>query len=84
MTRSKWKGPYINILHLSKLKKNHNNLIAPRNCEITPKCVGLTFRTHNGKNYTEVTVTDEMVGHKFGEFSSTRSRFTLKKKKLKK
>lgn len=88
MTRSKWKGPYstnpINLNNLNELKKNYNNLIVPRNCKINPKFIGLTFKVHNGKNYTEITVTNEMIGHKFGEFSLTRSRFVFKKKKLKK
>jgi small subunit ribosomal protein S19 len=40
-----------------------------RNSEIIPEFLGLTFKIHNGKSYTEVDVTEEMVGHKFGEFS---------------
>ena len=85
MTRSKWKSPYYNnIIYLNKLKKNYNNLVISRNCKISPKLIGLTFKIHNGKNYTELTITDEMVGHKFGEFSLTRSKFIFKKKKLKK
>jgi ribosomal protein S19 len=46
--------------------------------------VGLTFDIYNGKKYIEVTVTEDMVGHKFGEFSLTRAKFSFKKKKLKK
>ena len=43
--------------------------------------VGSTFNVHNGKNYLEVNVTENMVGHKIGEFSFTRAKFSLKKKK---
>lgn len=92
MSRSNWKGSYINnnyklIKKFQKLKKidtSHNALIVNRNSEIVPRFVGLTFKVHNGKNFTNLLVLDEMVGHKFGEFCSTRVRFIFKKKKLKK
>lgn len=87
MARAKWKGPYISsepFKNFNEVKKNHNISIIPRNCEIVPKFVGLPFRVHNGKNYAEVLVINEMVGHKFGEFTMTRARFSFKKKKLKK
>ena len=44
-----------------------------RSCTIVPEFVGLTFSVHNGKGFTDVFVTEEMVGHKLGEFSHTRS-----------
>lgn len=88
MSRSKWKGPYLNLktLHNTNLKKQQaNNIkIIKRDSEITPKFIGLTFKVHNGKNYQELTVTDEMIGHKFGEFVFTRGKFSFKKKKPKK
>lgn len=87
MTRAKWKGPYIGfelLKNSNEIKKDHKISIVPRNCEIIPKFVGLTFRVHNGKNYSEVLVMNEMVGHKFGEFAMTRARFSFKKKKSKK
>ena len=43
-----------------------------RSCTIVPEFVGLTFAVHNGKGFADVFVTEEMVGHKFGEFAHTR------------
>jgi small subunit ribosomal protein S19 len=87
MSRSNWKGPYVNSEYLKNvdlLKKKHTILEMSRNSEITPKFLGLTFKVHNGKSYTEISITEEMVGHKFGEFSPTRAKFSFKKKKSKK
>lgn len=85
MSRARWKGPYVNIKYLKKIeKKNKQPFIMSRNSEIIPKFLGLTFLIHDGKNYLELTINDTMVGHKFGEFISTRSKFVFKKKKLKK
>lgn len=85
MSRSKWKGPYIGSENLkTKDLKNQLALTLPRNVEITPKLIGLTFKIHNGKGYQDVTVLEEMVGHKFGEFVFTRVKFAFKKKKNKK
>ena len=87
MSRSKWKGPYINPKYLQKLndniKKQHVFLMS-KNSEIIPKFLGLTFKVHNGKSYVELTITDSMIGHKFGEFVFTRAKFLFKKKKSKK
>jgi small subunit ribosomal protein S19 len=86
MSRSKWKGPYINpeqLLKVNDIKKQHVYMIS-RNSEIIPKFLGLTFKIHNGKEYIETTVTDSMIGHKFGEFVLTRAKFAFKKKKTKK
>jgi small subunit ribosomal protein S19 len=86
MSRSKWKGPYINSANLkgvSTIKKQYLYVIS-RNSEILPKFLGLTFKVHNGKTYSEVSVNDTMIGHKFGEFVFTRSEFVFKKKKSKK
>ena len=44
-----------------------------RSCTIVPEFVGLTFAVHNGKGFVDVFVTEEMVGHKLGEFSHTRT-----------
>jgi len=76
MARAKWKGPYIDI--------ESNNSIVSRNSKIIPKFLGLTFKVHNGKSYQEITVTEDMLDHKFGEFSFTRKKFSFKKDKLKK
>lgn len=80
MSRAKWKGPYSNSKKL-KTKKQLNFIIFNRNFEITPNLVGLIFNIHDGKEYQEVTVTDDMIGHKFGEFVFTRKKFYFKKKK---
>lgn len=79
MTRSKWRGPFLNIKTIKNKKAT-----ASRNSSIAPSCVGLTYDVYNGKTYIEVTVTESMVGHKFGEFSFTRAKYVYKKKKLKK
>jgi small subunit ribosomal protein S19 len=64
-------------------KKRHLNFMS-RDSKIIPKFLGLTFKIHNGKNFVELNVTDNMIGHKFGEFIFTRGRFSFKKKKSKK
>lgn len=87
MSRSKWKGPYIDQKKFKKpdIKKNHHKtLLIARNSEIIPKFLGLTFNVYNGKKYTNVTITENMFGHKFGEFSFTRANFVFKKKTKKK
>lgn len=90
MSRAKWKGPFINTINLNELKlikkQEHfkKNFIISRNSEIIPSFIGLTFNIYNGKVYSELTVNEHMVGHKFGEFSFTRAKFSFKKKKLKK
>lgn len=87
MSRSQWKGPHLaekSLKILKRSKKSYDKIIISRNVEILPKFIEKTFKIHNGKKYTEILVTEEMVGHKFGEFSSTRKRFFFKKKKTKK
>lgn len=88
MSRSKWKNLYVNLefikqRNLENLQKLSISIIS-RNSEIVPAFLGLTFNVYNGKNYVEITVTDEMIGYKFGEFSYTRSTFAFKKKGKKK
>lgn len=77
MTRSLKKGPYINqriIKKLANLKPGDKTIVNiwDRACTITPEMVGFTFGVHNGKTHTPVTVAEDMVGHKFGEFAPTR------------
>lgn len=87
MSRAKWKGPYIDENYLKnrqQQKENYFKTIASRTSTILPKFIEKTVKIHNGKNFIEIFVTEEMVGHKFGEFSSTRKRFSFKKKKTKK
>jgi len=79
MKRSKWKGPLI------KPKDLKNKLLSlPRNYEITSQVLGLVCNVHSGKKLVKLTLTDEMIGHKVGEFVPTRERFEFKKKKKKK
>ena len=87
MSRSKWKGPYIDPKFLKtkdELKKQDNPQIISRNSEIIPKFLGHTFNVHNGKKYIKLNITEEMIEHKFGEFSQTRATFQFKKKTKKK
>lgn len=77
MTRSAKKGPYVDERILKKVlgKKPENTGIIKiwiRSCTISPEMVGFTFGVYNGKTHIEVFVTEDMVGHKFGEFSPTR------------
>lgn len=79
MPRSLKKGPFID-LHLMKkvqavLDTNDKRPIKTwsRRSMITPEFVGLTVQVHNGRQHVPVFVTEDMVGHKFGEFSLTRT-----------
>ena len=77
MTRSLKKGPYVNDRILKKikaLKPNDKTVIKvwDRACAITPEMVGFTIGVHNGKTHLPVYITENMVGHKLGEFSPTR------------
>ena len=78
MSRSVWKGPFVDG-HL--LKKVQNAMETgkkeviktwSRRSTIIPVFVGYTFAVHNGNKFIPVAVSEEMVGHKFGEFSPTR------------
>jgi len=76
MTRSLKKGPYIDEKLLEKVKKlkpGDRAIIKTwaRACTILPEMVGFTFGVHNGKEHITVFVTEEMVGHKLGEFAPT-------------
>jgi small subunit ribosomal protein S19 len=83
MRRSKWKGNFVNILTL--IKKNYNNsFIVTRNSKITPKFLNVFVYIYNGQNFIELKITENMIGHKFGEFSFTRKNFAYKKKIKKK
>lgn len=77
MARSLKKGPYVDpkvLKKLSKVKRGDKTPIKiwARNCTITPEMVGYTFGVHNGRIHVPVYVVENMVGHKFGEFSPTR------------
>ena len=79
MTRSVWKGPFVDSHLLKKVKQaseqNKNTVIKTwsRRSTILPEFVGVNFAVHNGKMFIPVNVTEDMVGHKFGEFSPTRT-----------
>ncbi len=77
MSRSASKGPYIDDRLLKKiagLKAGDRTVIKTwsRSSEISPEMIGFTFGVHNGKDFVSVLVTEEMVGHRFGEFAITR------------
>lgn len=78
MSRSLKKGPYVDYkLYLKVERLNQQNRKEPvktwaRSCTIVPEFVGHTFMVHNGKMFHQVFVTEDMVGHKLGEFSPTR------------
>ncbi len=78
MARSLKKGPYVDMKLLDKIDKlNDANQKKPiktwaRRSTITPDFVGHTFNIHNGKTFIPVFVTENMVGHKLGEFAPTR------------
>ncbi|KAK7207571.1 hypothetical protein BZA70DRAFT_18709 [Myxozyma melibiosi] len=79
MKRSIWKPPYLAPLPIAAAKKNNTPIqTTARSCMILPSFVGLTFQVHNGLEYLSVTVTEEMVGYKLGEFVPTRKRFSFK------
>ncbi len=78
MTRSSRKGPYVDLTLFNKVQKaretgNHEPIKTwARACTIVPEFVGVNFAVHNGKTFHKVFVTEDMVGHKLGEFSPTR------------
>ena len=79
MSRSVWKGPFVDGYLLKKAEKvresGRNEVIKiwSRRSTILPQFVGLTFGVYNGQKHIPVNVTEEMIGHKFGEFSPTRT-----------
>lgn len=78
MSRSSKKGPYVTPKLFRKVmmmvEKGEKKIIKTwsRDCDIPPEFVGFTFAVHNGKDFIPVYVTEQMVGHKLGEFSFTR------------
>ncbi len=79
MARSVWKGPFFDGYLMKKVDavrasgRHEMICIWSRRSTILPQFVGLTFGVYNGQKHIPVMVTEEMVGHKFGEFSPTRS-----------
>jgi len=85
MSRGKWKAPYVQNSLITKFFKEefaHKNEIKTisRQSVIIPKFVGYTVQIHNGKTFSKLKITEDMVGHKLGEFAPTRKRFNFKKK----
>ncbi len=79
MARSVWKGPFVDGYLLKKAEAARSSArkeiirIWSRRSTILPQFVGLTFGVYNGQKFVPVLVTENMVGHKFGEFSPTRT-----------
>ncbi len=79
MSRSVWKGPFVDGYLLTKAEKvrasGRNEVIKTwsRRSTILPHFVGLTFGVYNGKKFIPVLVTENMIGHKMGEFAPTRT-----------
>ncbi len=79
MSRSVKKGPFVNPkLYVKVQRQQAEGISEPirtwaRSCTIVPEFVGVTFMVHNGKTHVKVFVTEDMVGHKLGEFAPTRT-----------
>ncbi|TDI63066.1 MAG: 30S ribosomal protein S19 [Alphaproteobacteria bacterium] len=79
MSRSVWKGPFVDGYLLKKADKARESgrkdviKIWSRRSTILPQFVGLTFGVYNGRKFIPVLVNEDMIGHKFGEFSPTRT-----------
>ena len=78
MSRSVWKGPFVDPSLLKKVEKLKNKTDKQpiktwsRKSTIIPEFVGHSFLIHNGKKFIPIKISEEMVGHKLGEFSPTR------------
>jgi small subunit ribosomal protein S19 len=77
MSRSLKKGPYVDLRLLDKVERQQTGHREPiktwsRDCTIVPDFIGHTFLVHNGRQFTKLFVTEDMVGHKLGEFAPTR------------
>ena len=78
MARSIWKGPFVDPSLIKKVEKQKNAMnMKPiktwsRKSTIIPEFVGVSFLIHNGKKFILITISEDMVGHKLGEFAPTR------------
>ena len=78
MSRAVWKGPFVDPSLIKKVEKEKNETSRrpiktwSRKSTIIPDFVGVTFLIHNGKKFISITISEDMVGHKLGEFSPTR------------
>ena len=79
MSRSVWKGPFVDPSLIKKVEKLKDQTVkAPiktwsRKSTIIPEFVGVSFLIYNGKKFIPIKISEEMVGHKLGEFAPTRS-----------
>ena len=79
MARSIWKGPFVDRHLLEKVEAFRSGAQKgvvktwSRRSTILPQMIGITFGVHNGNKFIPVLVTDQMIGHKLGEFSPTRT-----------
>ena len=79
MTRAIWKGPFVEESLIKKVEKQKNETNKKpiktwsRKSTIIPEFVGLSFLIHNGKKFIQLTISEDMVGHKLGEFAPTRT-----------
>lgn len=74
MGRAKWKSPYFKNQKLNSYKK-----LVSKSSQIVPRFLDKTFFIHNGKSIGKITVLEEMIGHRFGEFCFTRKEFSFSK-----
>jgi small subunit ribosomal protein S19 len=81
MSRSVWKGPFVEESLIKKVEKQKSDpkklpiKTWSRKSTIIPEFVGVSFLIYNGKKFIPVTISEDMVGHKLGEFSPTRTFF---------
>ena len=81
MARAVWKGPFVEESLIKKVEKQKNDPAKKpiktwsRKSTIIPDFVGVSFLIYNGKKFIPITVSEDMVGHKFGEFAPTRQFF---------
>ena len=79
MARSVWKGPFVEESLIKKVEKLKQDPIKKpiktwsRKSTIIPDFVGVSFLIYNGKKFIPITISEDMVGHKFGEFAPTRT-----------
>jgi len=79
MSRSEKKGPFVDeklfrkVQKLEEAGRKEPIKTWARACTVVPEFIGHTFMVHNGKNHLKVFVTEDMVGHKLGEFAATRT-----------
>ena len=78
MSRSVWKGPFVDPSLIKKVEKHKRDTTRKpiktwsRNSTIIPEFVGVSFLIYNGRKFISITISEDMVGHKLGEFSPTR------------